>query len=323
MKKQLTLLLLLIAALCFQPQAHAQSPLIAFVKSEGEVDNQRLNIWTMRADGSGRKRLTSDGQSSEPAWSPDGRKIAYVVSASPYKYESNPQIWMMNSDGSNKRAITRDTAWRSTIPSFSPDGKQLLFRIDFTGQVEAPNARIGVRRLTLSNLSSRILATADSNTGVFDSYALTPNQQQIYYTESGHEPGAVSLSLLTIKTGKSRVIHEPYKLNNYSMLDFNLSPDGKRIVFASDGANVKDSRGFLALDTKRAGIVMMNANGTGAKLILKGNFETPSWSSDGRKLIFANAYALQTLDLKTGKKIILLRDKGLSSPAFQPSAKRR
>ena len=69
----------------------------------------------MNADGSGRQRLARDGR--DPAWSPDGRTIAFF---------SGAKIYLMNADGSEHRALTRpqveprDLAW-------SPDGRKLAF----------------------------------------------------------------------------------------------------------------------------------------------------------------------------------------------------
>jgi Tol biopolymer transport system component len=58
---------------------------------------------------------------SGPAWSPDGKQIAFESDAS-----GNMEIYEMNADGSNIRQITHNTVWDEG-PAWSPDGKKLAF----------------------------------------------------------------------------------------------------------------------------------------------------------------------------------------------------
>jgi Tol biopolymer transport system component len=62
----------------------------------------------------------------EPAWSPDGKRIAYAQdNASPSR---TSQIFVMNEDGSRVRQLTRDPDWEyCRHPSWSPDGRQIAF----------------------------------------------------------------------------------------------------------------------------------------------------------------------------------------------------
>jgi Tol biopolymer transport system component len=110
---------------------------IAFVISLGPRHPpvvQNSEIYVMNADGSGARRLTHEaGYDGEPAWSPDGRKIAFQSTKT---IGGNKEIYVMNADGSGKRNLTRNPAMDGR-PSWSPDGRRIAFVSDREGRLEA------------------------------------------------------------------------------------------------------------------------------------------------------------------------------------------
>ena len=66
----------------------------------------------MNADGSGQRNLTrSPRHESNPAWSPDGRKIAFASGTRSCRAGEacvgNTDVYVTNADGSGERRLTR------------------------------------------------------------------------------------------------------------------------------------------------------------------------------------------------------------------------
>lgn len=83
-------------------------------------------IWVMNLDGSNAKRLTRDNEYS-PEWSPDGSKIAYVVTQN----MANAKIYVMDADGKNIKRLTdsmdmseyeSDPSWYGSAAAMQPLG---------------------------------------------------------------------------------------------------------------------------------------------------------------------------------------------------------
>lgn len=66
-------------------------------------------------------QLTSKENASQPAWSPDGKQLAFVRTA-----DGKPQVFLLALSGGEARQLT-SFPYGASNPQFSPDGKQLLF----------------------------------------------------------------------------------------------------------------------------------------------------------------------------------------------------
>jgi TolB protein len=221
------------------------------------------DVFVMRPDGSGVKKLTnSKNASGDAAWSPNGRLIAFDSDSGSRKgYNA---IYVMNADGSRIRRITRPTPPLSDYePRFSPDGTELVFSRARGTAVNAPAAAFTVRlngkglhRLTAYSL--RVGATDWSPDGrqiVFEAYPNGP-YGDIYVVDA---TAGAPVNLTHDITGQSDPV---------------WSPDGKKILFLDNG---------FVNGAGRTGLATMNPDGTQRQFLSSKNIEAhqPDWESLG------------------------------------------
>ena len=81
-----------------------------------------LSARLYKADSQQFVRLTDNGHGDvQPAWSPDGQKIAFVSDRT-----GDAEIFVMNADGTDVVQLTNNPA-ADVEPSWSPDGKSIAF----------------------------------------------------------------------------------------------------------------------------------------------------------------------------------------------------
>ena len=84
-----------------------------------------MQIWVAEADGSNGRQLTHMQGSGSPAWSPDGRSIAFDSQ----DVGGQVRIWIVDADGGTPRQITSGLGNQS-VPRWSADGKSIYFAND-------------------------------------------------------------------------------------------------------------------------------------------------------------------------------------------------
>jgi Tol biopolymer transport system component len=110
-------------------------------------------LFVMNSDGSEQRwlggsllqRLSGIADGEEPAWSPDGEKIAFA-------YERDGEIYTMNVDGSGRTRLTDTPGYDHWPPTWSPDGTRIAFTSegpDGTGEIYVMNSdATGLTKLT-------------------------------------------------------------------------------------------------------------------------------------------------------------------------------
>jgi Tol biopolymer transport system component len=111
------------------PSHSASGHLIAFERFfPGEIsgDEPRLDVFLMSADGSKETFVAENG--GDPAWSPDGQRIAFQRPA-------NGEIYVVDADGTDLVRLTRNAVGDGE-PAWSPDGRQIAFQTTRDGPAE-------------------------------------------------------------------------------------------------------------------------------------------------------------------------------------------
>ncbi len=100
----------------------------------GWFDDRRTHLWVVDARSGEVKQITegNDWNDSDPQWSPDGTRLAFVSNRTGKEYEENrnSDVWVISASGGKLTKIS-DHDEADNQPRWSPDGKWIAF----TGEV--------------------------------------------------------------------------------------------------------------------------------------------------------------------------------------------
>lgn len=100
----------------------------------GWFDDRRTHLWLVEMNSGSAKQITEgdDWNDSDPQWSPDGTRLAFVSNRTGKEYEENrnSDVWVISAEGGKLTKIS-DHDEADNQPRWSPDGKWIAF----TGEI--------------------------------------------------------------------------------------------------------------------------------------------------------------------------------------------
>lgn len=235
---------------------------VVFLSPGAEGGNE---IWAIDLEGGEPRQVTnSSGMVVNDAPAPDGERILYAQQ----NEQNGSDLWWVRRDGSSAEKLVDCGKDRCSSPAWSPDGKQAAFSRESAGEAGAFDAP----RLWILDLNTK------------DARAYFPTDIPKEGAEPSWSPDGRYIAVLDASIGGIRIID--LEGGDDALLETTLermghwSPDGKRLVFASEEV----VEGYYGTR-----LMVMDLEKRKVETFLPGEFEqaddsTPFFSPDGSKV---------------------------------------
>jgi Tol biopolymer transport system component len=288
------------------------------------VFDREKDLWLQPIGGGAPRLFLRDSATvhlHSPAWSPDGRFIAYVAGWPLALHNVSPnQIWVAPVTGGS-RVLVSDSISVNVSPAWARGGQDLVFVSNMGGPRDVYRVGMNAGRpqgkptlvsaggvapftVSLSADGSRLVYDAVRNSSNIwrvdisrrvpvswsDATRLTNDRQHVESMKLSHDgqwltydsDRAGNMDIYKIRTDGG----DPIQLTTAAEGDFGpaLSPDGTEIVFQTHRNGWRN-------------LFVMNADGTNVRALTTGagNKVFADWSADGRRLAYVSPYGISVI----------------------------
>lgn len=232
----------------FDPSCSPDGRRIAFAAPVGSFQpdgrNPYTQIFVMDADGSNVTQLTSDDYYySRPAWSPDGRYLAY---------KSKRKIAIVDLEALKEINLLGQD-WEAAHPAWSPDGKRLVFYSSIP-------AEEGLYVINIDG--SNLIRLTD---GIDYEPDWSPDGQYIAFLHR-ENPGSPARIRIVDSDGNNQIDISLPIANVHSGPKW--SPDGQQVIFVAP-TKVSPNESWLATGEERDAVYSVNKDGSDLTLVIR------------------------------------------------------
>ena len=265
---------------------------IAYVSVDGKPPNQKYQLIVADADGENpRVVLSSKYPLMSPAWSADGKMLAYV------SFERRVSAVYVQEVATGKRSMVSARAGINGAPAWSPDGKKLALTLSGSN---------GNLDIYLLDLTSQQLTRLTDDAGIDTEAVFSPDGSTLYFTsDRSGNPQVYRLTLGSTERPRRVTFTGSYNARP------RISPDGKQLAVLTN-----DQGAFrIGVQDLGSGTVQILSQGR--------QDESPSFAPNGAMLILAGRErgkgVLQTISIDGQTSSRLQADAGeVREPVWGP-----